>query len=153
VATAVALGSAMCWGLGTVYAGHAPRPAHALAASAIQMLSAGGILAVLALATGESGRIDVTSRSVAALAYLIVFGSLIAYTAYTWLLDHVAPRIAGTYAFVNPVVAVLLGWWLLGEPIGPRVLLATAVIAAGVALIVLAPAKRDEPAAEALDQR
>jgi len=153
VATAVALGGAMCWGLGTVYAGHAPRPAHALTASAIEMLCAGAVLATLALAAGEAGRISITSRSLAALGYLIVFGSLIAYTAYTWLLDHVAPRIAGTYAFVNPVVAVLLGWWLLGEPIGARVLLATAVIAAGVALIVLSPVKRDEPAAEALDQR
>ena len=153
VATAVALGSAMCWALGTVYAGHAPRPEHAVAASAVEMLSAGAILAVVAVVAGEPARVDVTARSVVALGYLIVFGSLIAYTAYTWLLDHVAPRIAGTYAFVNPVVAVFLGWWLLGEPIGPRVLLATAVIAAGVALIVLNPAKRDEPAATALDQR
>lgn len=139
LSTVVALAGAACWGLGTVYAGHAPRPAHALQASAIEMLAAGGVLTVLALVSGEPGRIHVTGRSVAALGYLIVFGSLVAYTAYTWLLDHVAPRVAGTYAFVNPVVAVLLGSWLLGEPIGPRELLATAMIAAGVALIVLAP--------------
>jgi hypothetical protein len=81
----------------------------------------------------------VTGRSVTALAYLIVFGSIVAYTAYTWLLDHVAPRVAGTYAFVNPVVAVLLGAWLLGEPIGPREIIATGMIAVGVALIVLTP--------------
>ncbi|GAA0462915.1 drug/metabolite exporter YedA [Paractinoplanes deccanensis] len=144
VAIAVALAGALCWGLGTVYAGHAPRPASALMASAVEMLSAGAVLAVLSGLTGEWSRIDVTARAALAVGYLIVFGSLVAYTAYTWLLDHVAPRIAGTYAFVNPVVAVLLGWWLLGEPLTARTLLATAVIAVGVALIVLAPAPLDQ---------
>jgi drug/metabolite transporter (DMT)-like permease len=139
VSIAVALGGALCWGLGTVYAGHAPRPASALMASAIEMLCAGAILVGLSGVTGEWSRIDVTGRSLLAVGYLIVFGSLIAYTAYTWLLDHVAPRIAGTYAFVNPVVAVLLGWWLLGEQLTVRTLAATGVIAAAVALIVLAP--------------
>jgi len=139
LATAVALGAAMCWGLGSVYAVHAPRPSHALLASAVEMMSAGAILTVLAGAAGEYGRIGVSGRSLLALGYLIVFGSLIAYTAYTWLLDHVAPRIAGTYAFVNPVVAVFLGWWLLGERLDTRILLGTAVVAAGVALIVLSP--------------
>ncbi|MEU4236095.1 EamA family transporter [Actinoplanes sp. NPDC026619] len=141
VAIAVALAGAMCWGLGSVYAMHAPRPSHALMASAIEMLCAGGILAVLAACTGELTRIHFVPQSVWALAYLVVFGSIVAYTAYTWLLDHVAPRIVGTYAFVNPVVAVLLGWWILGEPLGARVLASTALIAAGVALIVTAPAR------------
>ena len=136
IATLVALGGALCWGLGTVYAGHAPRPRSALMASAIEMLCAGAILAVLSGVTGEWSRIDVTGRSALAVGYLIVFGSLIAYTAYTWLLEHVAPRIVGTYAFVNPVVAVLLGWWLLGEPLTARTMLATGIIAVGVALIV-----------------
>jgi drug/metabolite transporter (DMT)-like permease len=139
LATLVALAGAACWGLGTVYAGHAPRPAYALQASAMEMLAAGGVLTVLALLAGEPGRIHPTGRSATALAYLVVFGSIVAYTAYTWLLDHVPPRVAGTYAFVNPVVAVLLGAWLLGEPIGLREVVATVMIAAGVALIVLAP--------------
>nr|WP_221374211.1 EamA family transporter [Actinoplanes polyasparticus] len=143
VAIMVALGGALCWGLGTVYAGHAPRPASALMASAIEMICAGAILVALSGLTGEWDRIGVTGRSALAVGYLIVFGSLIAYTAYTWLLDNVAPRIVGTYAFVNPVVAVLLGWWILSEPLTARTLLATTVIAAGVALIVLAPAPAD----------
>ena len=146
VSVSVALGGALCWGLGTVYAGHAPRPASALMASAIEMLCAGAILVVLSGVTGEWSRIDVTGRSLLAVGYLIVFGSLVAYTAYTWLLDHVAPRIAGTYAFVNPVVAVLLGWWLLSEPLTVGTLLATALIAAAVALIVLAPSPAPSPA-------
>ncbi|MFF5076393.1 EamA family transporter [Actinoplanes sp. NPDC000266] len=139
VAIGVALAASLCWGLGTVYAGHAPRPRSALMASAIQMLCAGAILTVLSGATGEWARIAVTGRAALAVAYLIVFGSLVAYTAYTWLLNHTDPRIAGTYAFVNPVVAVLLGWWILSEPLTTRTILATVVIAAGVALIVLAP--------------
>ena len=137
LAIAVALGGAMCWGLGSVYAVHAPRSPHALLTSAVEMLSAGAILAVLAGASGEVGRVAISGRSMLALGYLIVFGSLVAYTAYTWLLDHVAARIAGTYAFVNPVVAVLLGWWLLDERLDARTLLGTAVIAAAVAAIVL----------------
>jgi drug/metabolite transporter (DMT)-like permease len=143
LAIAVALGGAMCWGLGSVYALHAPRPSHALLASAVEMVSAGAILGLLAGVSGELGRIDVTGRSLLALGYLIVFGSVVAYTAYTWLLDHVAPRIAGTYAFVNPVVAVLLGWWLLDESLDARTIAGTAVIAAGVALIVLAPSQAE----------
>ena len=149
IAVAVALGGALCWGLGTVYAGHAPRPASALMASAIEMLCAGALLVVLSGVTGEWSRIAVTQRSALALGYLIVFGSLVAYTAYTWLLDHVAPRVAGTYAFVNPVVAVLLGWWVLGEPLTVRTVLATGVIAVGVALIVLAPAPATRQLADA----
>lgn len=152
VAVAVALVAALCWGLGTVYAGHAPRPRHALMASAVEMLCAGAVLAVLAVATGEPARVEIQPGSLLALAYLTVFGSIVAYSAYAWLLDHVAPRIAGTYAFVNPVVAVLLGWWLLHEPLGARVLLATAAIAAGVALIVLAPAPATPDRAQADDR-
>lgn len=145
VAIAVALAGAACWGLGSVHGRHAPRPPHALTASAAEMLSAGLLLTLLAAVTGETTRIEPSGRSVLALGYLIVFGSLIAYTSYTWLLDHVAPRIVGTYAFVNPVVAVLLGWWILDEPLGTRVLVATAIIAAGVALIVLAPTRAGKP--------
>ncbi len=104
---------------------------------------------MLAVVTGEPARTGFTGPALLALAYLIVFGSLVAYTAYTWLLDHVAPRIAGTYAFVNPVVAVLLGWWLLDERLSWQVLAATAVIAAGVALIVLAPSRDRSPSAPA----
>jgi drug/metabolite transporter (DMT)-like permease len=154
LAIAVALGGALCWGLGSVYAQHAPRPRHALMASAIEMLCAGGILSVLAVVAGEPERIQVRPGALLALAYLVVFGSIVAYTAYTWLLDHVAARVAGTYAFVNPVVAVLLGWWLLHEPLGARVLLATAAIAVGVALIVLAPTPPPpEPADARLAER
>jgi drug/metabolite transporter (DMT)-like permease len=144
LATAVAIGGAVCWGTGSVYAQRAPRPDQPLLASSVEMLCAGAALAVLGGVGGEFGRVHLSAGSVAALGYLIVFGSLVAYSAYEWLLQHAPARIAGTYAFVNPLVAVALGWWLLDEPVSSRTLVAAAVIAAGVALIVL-----PKPAAQA----
>jgi drug/metabolite transporter (DMT)-like permease len=140
LAAAVALGGAMCWGLGSVYGRHAPHPEQPLLASAVEMICAGAALAVLGALGGEFARIDLSAEAAASLVavgYLIVFGSLLAYSAYEWLLRHAPARIAGTYAFVNPVVAVLLGWWLLDEPLGGRTVLAGCVIAGAVALIVL----------------
>jgi drug/metabolite transporter (DMT)-like permease len=161
VATAVALAGAMCWGLGSVYARHAPRPEQPLLAAGVEMLCAGVALAVPAAASGELGRVRLAgggAGSVLALGYLIVFGSILAYSAYEWLLQHAPPRLAGTYAFVNPVVAVLLGAWLLDEELGGRALAATAVIALGVGLIVIrGPSARAEESAPApavsLDRR
>jgi drug/metabolite transporter (DMT)-like permease len=138
LATAVGLGGALCWGLGSAYAPHAPHPAQPLLAPAVEMLCAGAALAVLGGLAGEWPRAEPSRGAVLALAYLIVLGSIVAYSAYEWLLQHAPPRLTGTYAFVNPVVAVLLGWWLLGEPIGARTVAATLVISAGVGLIVTA---------------
>lgn len=136
----VALAGAMCWGLGSVYGRHAAHPEQPLLASAVEMICAGAALAVLGGIGGEFGRIEMSSDalgSVVAVGYLIVFGSIVAYSAYSWLLHHAPPRITGTYAFVNPVVAVLLGWWLLDEPVGARTVLAAGIIVIAVALIVL----------------
>jgi drug/metabolite transporter (DMT)-like permease len=141
----VALGGALCWGAGTVYGQHAPRPAQPLLASATEMLAAGALLTVLSAAGGEFPalfRSVHAGGSMAALGYLIVFGSLLAYSTYEWLLHNAPSRIVGTYAFVNPVVAVVLGWWLLGERVGPRTVVAAGVIAIGVALIVVTPRRR-----------
>lgn len=150
VSVAVALGGAMCWGLGSVYGRHAAHPDQPLLASAVEMTCAGAALGLLGGLGGEFGRIDLTADvtgSLLAVGYLIVFGSLVAYTAYEWLLRHAPARIVGTYAFVNPVVAVLLGWWLLDEPLGARTVLAGIVIAGAVALIVLPgqPARHGKP--------
>jgi drug/metabolite transporter (DMT)-like permease len=88
------------------------------------------------LASGEGVHIAAFSlRSVLALGYLIVFGSIIAFTVFTWLLTVASPSRISTYAYVNPVVAVLLGWALAGEAAGWNVWLATVVIVAGVALV------------------
>ena len=106
------------------------------------MICAGVALCLIGAAGGELGRISAASLisdSGLALGYLIVFGSLLGYSTYEWLLHHASSQLAGTYAFVSPLVAVILGWWLLGEQVTGHTLLAAAAIAAGVALIMLHP--------------
>jgi drug/metabolite transporter (DMT)-like permease len=144
LASGVALGGALCWGCGSVYAKRAPHPAQPLLASGTEMICAGVALCLIGAAGGELGRISAASlisESGLALGYLIVFGSLLGYSTYEWLLHHASSQLAGTYAFVSPLVAVILGWWLLGEQITGHTLLAAAAIAAGVALIMLHPRK------------
>ena len=100
----------------------------------------GGFLLLLAgTAAGEWSRLDVgaiSAKSWFALAYLIVFGALIAFTAYIWLLKNTTLARASTYAYVNPIVAVLLGWLLVSEPMNSRVVAAAAVIVAGAVIVV-----------------
>jgi drug/metabolite transporter (DMT)-like permease len=144
LASAVALGGALSWGCGSVYAKRAPHPDQPLLGSGMQLICAGTALCTSGAASGELTRIhtsSLASASMLALGYLVLFGSLLAYSCYEWLIRHAPSPIVGTYAFVNPVVAVLLGWWLLAEPIGARTLLAAGVIVAGVALLVM-PARQ-----------
>jgi drug/metabolite transporter (DMT)-like permease len=106
----------------------------------MQMLCGGAVLALAGAARGELADVRMPSLgAVAAVAYLVVFGSLVAFTAYTWLLRNAPTSLVGTYAFVNPVVAVLLGTLFLGESLALRTVVAGSVIVAGVALIVAAP--------------
>lgn len=137
------LGGSLAWALGSLRSAGAGRPASALYGSALQMLCGGAFLCLLALAHGDFARVTVPSaRSVAAVAYLVVFGSLVAFTAYVWLLQHAAPARVATYAYVNPLVAVALGAALGGEPLSPRVLAAAAVIVGAVALITVGRGRR-----------
>jgi drug/metabolite transporter (DMT)-like permease len=105
------------------------------------MLAGGACLVIAGLLTGEASHLDLvqpSTRSVLALVYLITFGSLIGFTAYLYLLAHTTAAKAATYAYVNPVVAVALGWALAHEPVTSRTLLAAAVILGGVAIITVA---------------
>jgi drug/metabolite transporter (DMT)-like permease len=99
-------------------------------------------LLVVSVSFGEPWAFDagaVTLRSVLGLLYLIVFGSIVAFSAYIWLLRVSTPTRVSTYAYVNPVIAVILGWAFAGEALTPRMAIAAAVIVSGVALITLAP--------------
>lgn len=132
----VVLAGAFLWGLGTIYTQGAHLPESAALSAAMQMLAGGISLFAASLLVGEQVHVaQLTAKSVLSLGYLIVFGSLIAFSAFTWL-HQVAPaaRIS-TFAYVNPVVAVFLGWFLAGEAIGVRTLIATAIILSGVALV------------------
>ena len=144
----VALVAAMSWATGSVYSRRASLPKRPLVSTAMQMLAGGVLLLVVAAATGEFGDLRVSHISVASwagLAYLIVFGSWVAFSAYVWLLQNAPISKVATYAYVNPVVAVFLGWAVLSERITWVTLLAGAVIVVAVALIVSAKAPRPAP--------
>jgi len=122
------------WALGTVWSRHLPLPAGALS-SAAQMLAGGGSMLVLGLVSGERITALPSASSLLALGYLVVFGSLVAFSAYGYVVSHARPALATSYAYVNPIVAVLLGA-TVGEPITPMALLALGLIVAGVILVV-----------------
>lgn len=145
------LGS-LAWAVGSIYSRHAPRPHGALMSTGMQMLMGGSLLFLAGTLTGEWSRADlgdVSLKSALALGYLIVFGAIIGYSAYVWLLRVSTPARVSTYAYVNPVVAVLLGWALAGETFTPRMAIAAAIIVAGVALITLEEHTRARHAARA----
>jgi drug/metabolite transporter (DMT)-like permease len=130
------------WAAGSIYSRHAATPASPFLATGMQMLAGGTALLLVSAALGEPWAFDadgVSLRSLLGFAYLIVFGSIVAFSAYIWLLRVSTPARVSTYAYVNPVVAVLLGWALADEALTARMIVAAAVIVGGVALITLAP--------------
>ena len=140
------LGS-LSWAAGTIFARYATLPRSQIASSAMEMLAGGVGCVVLGLAMGEGAALHVGAISRSSLAgwlYLVVFGSIIAYSAYTWIVQHAAPVAVGTYAYVNPIVAVFLGWLIAGERVTPRVVLGAAIIVAAVGIITLM-ANRSRP--------
>jgi drug/metabolite transporter (DMT)-like permease len=145
VGVALLLFASLSWSAGSLYARRAPLPARPLLGTAMQMLAGGVALGVAGLIAGEAADFrpaSVSLESLLGLGFLIVFGSLVGYTAYAWLLRATRTSLVATYAYVNPVVAVLLGWAILAEPLTLRTLVAGAVIVVGVALIVTAQARR-----------
>ncbi len=138
---AVVLLSPFLWATGSLFSRTAHVPHRPLVGTAMQMLAGSAILFVLALVTGDVFRVrlaEITPASAAALGYLVVVGSLVGYTAYVWLLRVAPISLVATYAFVNPVIAVILGSLFLAEPLEPRTLVAGAIIVGAVAVIVRA---------------
>ena len=130
--------STLSWATGSLYSRRAPLPTAPLLAPAMQMLGGGALMAIVSALLGEWSRVDwgaISLRSLLAYSYLIAFGSLIAFSAYVWLLRVTTPARVATYAYVNPLIAVILGWALGGEPLTPRTVLAAAVIIAAVVAI------------------
>jgi drug/metabolite transporter (DMT)-like permease len=139
VGALVLFGATLSWALGTFLSPRLPMPRHALVSTAYQMLAGGVALMVVALVGGELAQVDpakISARSLIAFAYLVAFGSLVGYTAFTWLLRNASVSLVSTYAFVNPVVAVALGALILAEPITPTILIGAGVIVIAVAFIV-----------------
>ncbi|MDQ2870352.1 MAG: drug/metabolite exporter YedA [Acidobacteriota bacterium] len=131
--------AALSWVIGSLYSRRAALPSSTLLAISIEMIAGGVLLWIAGLAFGEGARFHasaVSLRSVLSLGYLIVFGSLIGFSAYIWLLKVTTPARVTTYAYVNPVVAVLLGWAFAGEALTLRIGLAAVAIVGAVALII-----------------
>jgi drug/metabolite transporter (DMT)-like permease len=151
VAAVALVFSSLAWAAGSLYATRSPRPSDPILGVAMQMLTGGVVLSVMG--AGEWSRIDlgaVSATSLGGLAYLIVVGSIVGYTAYGWLLQNAPSSLVATYAYVNPVVAVLLGAAFAGEHVTAHTLVGGAVIVVAVALIVTAKprARKPQPAAE-----
>jgi drug/metabolite transporter (DMT)-like permease len=145
--------ASISWASGSFFSGKLPLPKDPFVSTAVQMLCGGVALGLTGMASGEIGDLNVSEFSTASLlavAYLIVAGSLAAFTAYTWLLQNAPISKVATYAYVNPVVAVFLGWLILSERITGFILTGAALIVASVAFIVrhenaeLEQAKADE---------
>lgn len=140
--------ASLSWSIGSSLTRILPLPESKVMSSGVQMLAGGLWLAAAAGALGElrGFHSSVVSREAwFALLYLIVAGSLIAFTAYVWLIHHESPTKVGTYAYVNPVVAVLIGYFLGGEGLGPRTLLGTACVLISVVVITTSPAAKVLP--------
>jgi drug/metabolite transporter (DMT)-like permease len=140
--------AAICWAIGSLYARSAPFPGTQLLGTGMEMLGGGALLIVIATATGEWGQVHleaISLKSALALAFLIIFGSLVAFSAYVWLLHHVSAARASTYAYVNPVVAVFLGWAFANEAVSWVTIASAAIIIAAVALFSVARARSERP--------
>jgi drug/metabolite transporter (DMT)-like permease len=140
--------AAISWSVGASLSRKLPLPDAKAMSSGAQMLAGGVLLTLTAALLGEFRGFQVQAVSRAAwlaLAYLIVAGSIVAFTAYVWLIHHESPTQVGTYAYVNPVVAVVLGYFLGGEAIGPRTLVGTLLVLVSVVVITTAPAKKVQP--------
>lgn len=138
VGAGIILLASLSWSIGSLYARQAPLPASPLMTTALEMLAGGVLLLLVGLLNGELQRVSLSTislRSMLGFGYLIIFGSLVAFTAYSWLLQRTTPARLSTYAYVNPVVAVLLGWGLAGEEVTTRTLVAATIIVAGVMII------------------
>jgi drug/metabolite transporter (DMT)-like permease len=137
-ALAIQVGS-FAWQAGSVHAKHRPVGVAPLMGAAVQMLWAGAALTLLGTTLGEWGELRFSARSLGALAYLVVFGSIVAYSAYMHAVQKLPLSLVSTYAYVNPLVALALGWLVLGERLGAREAIAALVILSGVALVKTSP--------------
>lgn len=129
---------ALSWATGSIYGLRSPIAKSPLSASGMQMLAGGAMLTLVGTIAGEWTTFDINAVSRSSwfgLAYLIVFGSLVAFTAYSWLMKNAQPAMVATYAYVNPVIAVILGWAVAGESLTGQTLVGAAVIVGSVILI------------------
>ena len=136
--TLAVIAAGLSWAAGSIYGLRASTPRSALQTAGMQMFSGGLVLLLVSLLMGEWSRVDiaaVSANSWYGLAYLLIFGSLLGFTAYSWLMKNAAPSMVATYAYVNPIIAVFLGWLIAGETFTGQMLIGAGVIVGSVVLI------------------
>ena len=141
IGAVVLIFGSLSWAVGSIFSQNAKMPKSAIAATGMEMVTGGAMLLVASLLFREPMHFDlakVSARSIAGFVYLTTFGSLVGFTAYIWLLSHQPPSRVSTYAYLNPVVAVFLGWALAGEALSLRTAVAAAIIIAAVVIITTA---------------
>jgi drug/metabolite transporter (DMT)-like permease len=154
VGIALVLGAEISWAIGSLYSRYNTMPRSAFLGTGMEMLVGGLALILGGVLLGEVGRTDVAEfsmRSIVAVIYLIVFGSIIAFSAYTWLLANVPISTVATHAYVNPIVAVALGAIFLSEPITPRTLIAAVIIIGAVVAMVSGRPREDDESRVAVE--
>ena len=137
--------SAMCWAVGSLYSRGAPLPSRPLVSAGLASLCGGILLAGYSVVSGEIGEATWTRDALLGLAYLIVVGSFVGFTTYVWLLRVAPISLVSTYAYVNPIVAVALGWLILGEDVTVQIVVAGAAVLVSVAVILRSGGTRLEP--------
>ncbi|WBQ05720.1 EamA family transporter [Kribbella sp. CA-293567] len=145
LSVAILVAGTISWAVGSRYSPRLGLPRDPLVATLYEMAIGGAAMALIGVLRGEPGRLhldEIHSSGWVALAYLVVFGSLLAYSAYSYLLANAPISLIGTYAYVNPVVAVFLGWLVLSEQVTAKILIGGAVVVLGVALVVSAERRR-----------
>jgi drug/metabolite transporter (DMT)-like permease len=145
------VGASISWSIGTFVSKRLDMPHEPLASTGVQMLAGGVALLATGALAGETVRPEqFSTESLLSLGYLIVFGSVLAYTAYVWVLIHASVSRVSTYAYVNPVVALFLGWLLLSETIDLTMIIGAAVIIVSVWIVIRTEARRTKPSAGAV---
>lgn len=153
IGAATLVAASIAWASGSIYSTRAKLPSSPLLATAMEMLAGGALLLIAGALTGEAIGFDpsaVSQHSGLAIVYLVIFGSLVGFSAYVWLLRVASPSSVSTYAYVNPVVAVILGWALAGEPLTARTLLAAGVIIGAVVLITVGRTAKSDASGSAV---
>jgi drug/metabolite transporter (DMT)-like permease len=152
VGSLIVVGAATSWAVGSFLSGRLPLPANPFVTTTYESLIGGAVVGVIGFASGERLHVgEVSGRSWLALLYLLVAGSLVAFTAYAWLLQNAPISLTSTYAYVNPAVAVLLGALIVAEPVTPAILVGGLIIIVGVALVVSTERPRSRTRGDAVE--
>ena len=129
------MGAVIAWSLGSIYSKYKKISVHPMMGASIQMLIAGALQTLLGLILGEHNNFHLTQNGFLSIAYLAVFGSIFGYASYIYAIQHLPLSLVSTYAYINPIIALILGWYILNEDLSINILFAAALIFSGVMMV------------------